>query len=894
MDAASEDLTARLAPALAASRYLQRELNGRPWLAQALAASLDKPLNQLEMRSFLEREAPDDECLKAGLRLLRSWVVCHTVCRDLLGLAPLDEVFTAMSSLAEVAVVHACDRLYQSLSRIHGGPRDTSDQPMQLIVLGMGKLGGGELNVSSDIDLIFVYPDEGETQGDRPLSHFEFFSRLGRQLIAALGEVTADGFVFRVDMRLRPYGESGPLAISIDALSHYLITQGRDWERYAWIKARPLCGSSLDRLAAVVKPFVFRKYLDFGAINGLRGLHGQIRRQAARREMAMNIKLGPGGIREIEFIAQVFQIIRGGREPALQQRSTLAVLETLGRCGVLDRPIVVQLQEAYRFLRNLEHRLQYVDDAQVHDLPGSAEELQRIAVAMGYDGSQSLMAALEQHRRQVSNCFQDVFGEPAETGDDSSELWDSQLPLEQIESALVRRGFRDSGRIARRLTELRRSGGHRQLSEKLRNRLESLLPRLVEGSGGQPDPDGVLLSLLNLVEAINGREAYLALLLQYPQALRRLIELVAVSKWAADYLARHPVLLDELLDGRNLESVTSWPEFAAQLRNWLAAAESDTERQMDLLREHYHAQVFRILHQDIAGKWAVEEIGDHLSALADLILAETMHHCWRKIGKRHREVPAFAVIAYGKLGGKELGYASDLDIIFLYRDDDPAAFENYVKLAQRMMTWLSSTTSAGTLFEIDTRLRPNGRSGLLVSQIDAFRTYQLNSAWLWEHQALTRARFVAGDREVGDRFEELRTDVLRQQRDPDLLAAEIVAMRQRLYDSHPTKEGLFNLKDDPGGLVDFEFIVQFLVLCHAHRHPELVANLGNIALSRIASELGLIDGDRASAAANAYRTLRRVQHRQRLNNGDNWLPEDQEKGERRAIRALWTEVFGKA
>ncbi len=894
MDTAN-NIIERLAPALAASRYLQRELNARGWLLPLLEETLDTALGSLAMKEFLNSEVQDEARLKPGLRRLRSWVLCHTAARDLLGLAGLAEVTETMTRLAEVSVAHARDVLHDTLAGRHGSPVDGQGQPMEMVIVGMGKLGGYELNVSSDIDLIFLYPEEGETAGARPLSHSEFFTRLGRLVIAAIGEVDADGYVFRVDMRLRPYGESGPLALSFDALEQYFIAQGREWERFAWIKARPLCGNRLAELGAVVRPFVFRKYLDFGAINGLRSLHGQIRSQVARKEMAMNIKLGPGGIREIEFIAQLFQIIRGGRDAGLRIKPTTMVLELLAERQLLSGGTVRALIDAYVFLRRLEHRLQYLDDAQTHDLPASPADRQAVATAMGFQGEDALLTELDHHRRIVADAFQAACGDPGDAVHALDELWDAGNSSQQVEARLATLGFGDPATALDRLGQLRRGSSYRLLPENIRIRLDALMPRVIEGCAAQPSPDAVLSRMLNLLATISRRGGYLALLQQYPQALRRLIELVSSSTWASDYLTTHPILLDELLDGRCPSDVADWPGFARRLGRDLDEADPDTERQMDLMREQHHAQVLHIVHQDLAGRWGVEAIGDHLSALADVILGETMRLCWQKCAKRHREAPKFAVIGYGKLGGKELGYASDLDIVFLYDDDHPSAPENYARLAQRMLTWLSSRTSAGLLFETDTRLRPNGNSGLLVCPLASFIRYQHQSAWLWEHQALTRARFVAGDIEVGNGFEAAREAILRRPRQRTALAGEIMAMRRKLLDTrsaHSSRGGGFNVKDDPGGLIDFEFIIQYLVLGHAHDHPRLVANLGNIALARIAGELGLIDAARAQAAADGYRTLRRIQHRLRLNGESDWLPGESAPGERQAVIDLWHDIFG--
>ncbi len=884
----------RLGPALAASRFLKRELAARAWLAPLLAQTLDAPIPAAAMADFLAREAADEASLKTGLRRLRSWVVCHAAARDLLGLAPLAEVMEAMTRLAEVTVGHAHAQLHAQLVARHGEPRDAAGLPLQMIIVGMGKLGGRELNVSSDIDLIFVYPEDGDTDGPRPLSHFDFFTRLGRQLINAIGEATADGFVFRVDMRLRPNGDSGPLVSSFDALENYFIAQGREWERFAWIKARALTGERLTELAAIVRPFVFRKYLDFGAINALRALHAQIRAQVARRDMADNIKLGPGGIREIEFTAQVFQIIRGGRDTGLQVKPTVAVLRELAALGQLEAGTAEGLIAAYDWLRRLEHRLQYLDDAQTHDLPNDPADRARIARAMGYADEDALLARLAQHRERVSACFAAACGDPNEGGHTLDDCWLAADDREQTGEKLASLGFSDAPAAAERLAQLRESNRYRQMPDAIRERFDALMPRILAACGELPNPDETLARTLDLLETISKRAAYLALLQQYPQALRRLLALCSASPWAAGYLGRHPLLLDELLDGRELDMAPDATAFASELHAQLAREGSDVERQMDLMREQHHTQVFRLLHQDLAGHWEVEAIGDHLSLLADIVLEETLSLCWSRLASRHRDAPAFAVIGYGKLGGKELGYASDLDIIFLFDDDAPDAGTRYARLAQRCVTWLSSRTPAGFLFETDTRLRPNGEAGLLVSSMDAFRRYQAESAWVWEHQALTRARFVAGDKAVGAAFEAEREKILCQRRDPLKLAEEVLAMRRRMLDQHASKTSeRFSIKNDVGGLVDLEFIIQYLVLAHAHKHPRLVGNLGNIALAKIAAELGLIGVVRAQEAADAYRALRRLQHRVRLAGESSRRVQPAEvASQRAAIGALWMEVFG--
>ena len=888
------------------SRYAQRLAQARPELLRAAHDAVEQPFDADAMRAWLEQQAlGDEDALKRALRQLRQQVMLRLLLRDLSGRASLAEVVASMSALAELSLARALRHLSTWLEAQHGTPM-ADGRRQELIVVGMGKLGGRELNVSSDIDLIFVYGEEGETAGGaaagpapRLLSNHEYFTRLGRKLINALADITEDGQVFRVDMRLRPNGDAGPLACSLDALENYFIAEGREWERYAWIKARVVATSGAagdgaeQLLAAVARPFVFRKYLDFGAFAAMRSLHAEIRAEVARRDFAGHIKLGPGGIREIEFIAQAFQLIRGGRDAELQIRPTLQVLALLQTKGLLPAQAVAELSAAYDFLRRLEHRLQYLDDAQTHELPSSENDQALIAAAMGFGDYAGFTTALDAHRERVSRHFDDVFAAPAENAHDCAPLWNGKLDAEAAHERLFSLGYADAGAALGRLGAARASPRYLQLPEASRERYDALLPRVIALAAGASAPAAALARTLDLLDSISRRSSYLALLCEYPQALEKVVQLLAASGWAAAYVTRHPLLLDELLDARTLYAAPDWKEFAAGLRTQLAREQGDTERQMDVLREAHHAQVFRLLAQDLAGQLTVEVLADHLSALADLMLAITLELCWAQLRNRHRETPRFAIVAYGKLGGKELGYASDLDIIFLYDDADARAPELYARLAQRINSWLTSTTASGVLFETDLRLRPNGEGGLMVSSISAFREYQQKDAWVWEHQALTRARYCAGDAAVGAAFEQERIAILRRSRDPEALRREVVAMRAKMHDAHPNNSDLFDLKHDRGGMIDIEFIVQYLVLAHAHQYAQLTGNLGNIALLKMAGELGLIPLAKAMAVRDGYREYRKLQHAQRLN-GAQYARVAQAPlaAYIDAVFELWNAVFG--
>jgi glutamate-ammonia-ligase adenylyltransferase len=893
-------LDPRWQPALDHSRYLTNQFHARPELIPELAATWEQPLSEELLMAPLRQPLADDEAVRSTLRRLRQRAMAHLVLRDLCGLAPLEEIVESMTLLADVTTNFALDHYHRQLVETYGEPLDSQGRPLRLMVIGMGKLGGRELNVSSDVDYIFIYPEEGDTAGQKKsIENFDFFNRLGKKVIQALGDITADGQVFRVDMRLRPNGDSGPLVCSIDALENYFITQGREWERYAWIKARTMnAGDNLQpdwivAMQKIARPFVFRKYLDFGAINAMRDLHAQIRREVARKDMADHVKLGPGGIREIEFMAQVFQLIRGGRDPALQIRPTLQVLALLAERKLISAETERELNAAYVFLRRLEHRLQYVEDKQTHMLPEDPTEREKIGRSMGFAGWDAMAEVLSKHREIVSRHFEAVFSDPESGEHPLTGLWQGQLDEESAIEAFGNLGFRHPLEAIGRLADLRASSRYQQLPASNRSRLDAVGPRLIEAAGATPAPDTTLVRGLSFLEGIARRGAYLALLQQYPMALRRVADMMCASHWAADYLNRYPLLLDELLDPRLYEIATDWNGFRENLRANLSQHAGDTEREMDILREMHHGQVFRLLAQDLAGLQTIERLSDHLTELADTLVQETLPLVWGTIKKRHCDTPKFAVIGYGKMGGKELGYASDLDLVYVYEDDDQEAAEHYTRLSQRLNTWLSSQTPAGILFETDLRLRPNGDSGLLAVSVDAFREYQLKNAWTWEHQALTRARFCAGDPSVGERFEQIRTEILRLPRDLAKLKEEVVAMRQKMIDAHASKSDTgFGLKHDPGGIIDVEFIVQYLILGYAHQHAELTGNLGNIALLRIAGELGLIDPVQAKAVGNAYREYRRLQHAKRLSSNPK-APIPREEVERHiaAVTGLWKSVF---
>lgn len=882
--------------AVACSPFVARLLTKDAVVLNDLLTKLHQEYLLSDMQNFLAQQKIIDEfTLKRVLRLLRQHVMARIIVRDLNGLADLPEVMRTISHLAEVTTQTAIKYLTSWMQPQYGIPTNASGEEQSLIVVGMGKLGGGELNVSSDIDLIFAYEEEGVTNGAQSINNQDFFTRLAKKLIAAIDETTEDGFVFRVDMRLRPFGSEGALVSNLDALEDYYQNNGREWERYAWIKGRVIAGNS-QKLMKLLKPFVFRKYLDFGAFASMRDLKIQIQRDVNSKGMHDNIKLGRGGIREIEFIAQVFQLIRGGRDESLQIKPTLAVLDLLKNKGLLPEKTVQELTVAYVFLRNLEHRLMYVDDAQTQDLPKTDEAKARIAKAMNFEDWPTFLAQLNTHRQLVQLHFDATFSDTTATHYDALEneesIWNGRRTETEAIQDLQQLGFADAQETLHRLNAVHQSSRYIKLPELSRQRFDALMPYVISLSAKVANPDITLLRLLDLLESICRRASYLALLAEHPEAMRLLVKLCSSSPWLANYLTQHPILLDELLDTRTLYATPDFMEMRAELMKRLADAEGDIERQMDIMRHFKHASVFRFAVQDINEELTLEKLSDYLSELADLILNVSLETIWPYVRDRHLDVPKFAVIGYGKLGGKELGYASDLDIIFLYDDAAPEAGEVYARFAQRINNWFNSLTSAGLLYETDLQLRPDGSSGLLVSAVSAFKDYQLNKAWVWEHQAISRARFVAGDTSIGDAFEKIRVEVISQSREQEKLKSDVLDMREKMRASQNIPADMFDLKHSKGGIIDVEFLVQYLVLAHAKTQPELTANIGNIALLKLLASLKIINKDLAEKTASAYREYRHMQHMIKLQGVTNnrvEIPKVAEYVE--PVKALLRQVF---
>ncbi len=857
--------------------------------------------------------------LGAALRVLRQLVMERLVVLDCEQQAPLATVTRAVTELAELALNEALAQTLLELDDLHGAPmyQDASVPAAQgpvmrraeLWIIGMGKFGARELNVSSDIDLIYVYDNDGETAGNSAgrnrVSNHEYFGKAVRRIYSLIGDITEHGNVFRVDLALRPNGNSGPPAVSLGALEEYFLVQGREWERFAWLKSRVVAPASAvtqgsaQALRAVVLPFVFRRYLDYNVFESLRGLHRQIREHASKRaaghpERAHDVKLSRGGIREIEFTVQLLQVVRGGQFPELRTRPTLAALPRLQRAGLMSDVKVQALAEAYDFLRRVEHRIQYLDDQQTHILPTRDDDLAWIAHSMGFDNACAFLHALDAHREAVAQEFDTLLGatpggcKGCNGGKQRSAVEDLQSVLPQLPQT-----------FAAKVAEWCEHPRVLALREDTRVRLARLVQRTGAWLEAGRVSEQAALRMADWIEPLLRRESYLALLQERPSVHERLLHVFGAAKWPARYLLKHPGVIDELA-GRQLYEERFDPavfENELEMRKQALAAtgEDDDEELLDLLRRAQHAETFRTLARDVEGVLTVEQVADDLSALADAVLRVTGRWCWQRLKNRHHEEPRHAIIGYGKRGGKELGYGSDLDIVFVYEDDDERAPEVYAAFVRKLINWLTVKTSEGDLYEIDTALRPNGNSGLLITTFDAYANYQQqrgsNTAWTWEHQAITRARFVLGLDSLRPRFEAVREAVITAKRDTEALRVEIGAMRDRVRSAHPVQPGRFDVKHSPGAMVDAEFAVQYLVLSQSGAHRELIPNVGNIALMQRAESAGLLPAGVGQAAADAYRELRRVQHRARLDEQPTDVDADELAQRRDAILALWQAVF---
>jgi len=850
------------------------------------------------------------------LRRFRTAESARLVWRDLLGLDDVDATLAGTTRLAEQCLRIALEALERDFTQRHGIVRDAEGNAVRLVVFGMGKLGGGELNFSSDIDLVYAYESAGESKpapaqagGARPLAAEDYFARLGQQLAKLLDEATVDGFCHRVDLRLRPFGTAGRLALSFAALELYFQREGRDWERYAWQKARPVAGDieAGQRFLAMLRPFVYRRYLDFGALDGLREMKAMIAAEVARKELADDIKRGPGGIREIEFLAQALQLIRGGREPALREPRLLPALRALREAGQVGAEAADALTEDYRFLRRLENRLQMLRDAQTHALPDAPVDRERIARGLGHDDWEAFRAVVDRHRDRVSREFDALLSQreqqPA-VADDIAAYWRA-LPEGSDAAALAQAGFSDAANVDAALRDFARSPSVRELSDATRARLDRVMPVLLQATAPASQPLQAIRRLLALLHNILRRASYLALLDEHPPALARLVDVVTRSALLAERLAAHPLLLDELLDARADGPLPRRELFAEACR---AVRDLDTEAALFALNEIRQQLSFRIALATLDRRQPAQDSTRQLAWLADAVVDTVLALARRELESAHGAIPGsgFAVLGYGSLGGEELGFGSDLDLVFLY--DAPAEGQSgaapaqaggvrpldaprwFARLAQKIVALLGAVTGGGRLYDVDVRLRPDGGQGLLVSTLASYDDYQRERAWTWEHQALVRARFVAGDAPLREAFERIRGETLGRPREEAKLREDVVSMRARMRaELDRGSEGQFDLKQGDGGLVDLEFLLQYLVLRDAAAHPTLLTPRATPLLVEALAQEGALDADTANALRAAHALLVAAGLDCTLDRRPRIVPDDDALAPARAaVRAAWT------
>ncbi|MFT5721034.1 MAG: glutamate-ammonia-ligase adenylyltransferase [Motiliproteus sp.] len=938
LQAQAEPFWQQLGRCWAGSTYVAEQCIATPALLPALLDDLTCEYRggyYAERLAALLQEVQTEEQLQRSLRRFRHREMVRIIWRDLNRLAQMEQTTADLSRLAEACIDQALTWLHQLSCAKWGTPhsRATATQPgtpQRMLVLGMGKLGAGELNLSSDIDLIFAFPELGETQGARRcLDNASFFNKLGQKLIQALDSQTVDGFVFRVDMRLRPYGQSGILVPSFAAIEEYYQDQGRDWERYAMIKARVVAG---DREAGAVlmrdlRPFVYRKYLDYSAFDSLRKMKAMINREVRRKNLYANVKLGPGGIREVEFIAQAFQLIRGGRDTRLQQPELRIILGLLPETVGMPQQVSDELYLAYQLLRNAEHAIQAVADKQTQELPVEAAEQVRIAFSLGFATWEAFVTELDLHRGRVSTHFAEVIA-PAEAEDADedqqggwSQLWLGELEPEQALQQLQQAGFEPPAVALRLLDDLHKSRKIQTLQTIARERLDRVMPPLLQAIAEQPTPIRTLERILLLIEAVLRRSAYLVLLAENPGALAQLVKLCCSSAWFAAQLAKQPILLDELIDVSSLYAPPNKQALQQELRQQLLRIpEEDVEQLMEALRYFKSAHQLRVAAAEISGALPLMKVSDYLTYIAEVVLEGALDIAWTLMIDKHgmpQQAPGvpcdkeFIVVGYGKLGGIELSYGSDLDLVFIHdvapnlnTDGDPALGKKpvdnqlfFTRLGQRIINLLNTTTASGQLYEVDMRLRPSGNSGLLVSSLRAFRDYQLNDAWTWEHQALVRARVITGNRALQQGFERVRHEVLGQPRDRETLRTEVRSMRLKMREHLGSKnsgkgEGaVFHLKQDRGGIVDIEFLVQYLALQGAIDCPTLIRFTDNIRILDAAEQSGVLPADDAELLREAYKTYRALGHRLSLQEQSTVIGADELREQRAAVAEIWDRVM---
>ena len=901
---------------LAVSPFVAGHLLRRPKLLPDLIAMQAQGFNaermQQQLGGIVDRAEFDRQ-----LRNSRNEAMVLIAIRDLQGLAALEETLDDLSALAETLVEICLHWHYEKLARRYGYPMTKDGSSMPLVILAMGKLGARELNFSSDIDLILAYETDGFTKGALAIAHHEFFVKLAQQLHQSLDKMTEDGFVFRVDLRLRPYGNSGPLVMSFVAVEDYYQTQGREWERFAMIRARAIGSDTAPgaRLLEQLQPFVYRRYLDFRVIQSLRDLKVMIDRETASKKRQDDLKLGPGGIREIEFIAQVFQLMRGGRDLALRSRSTPEILMRLAERDLLSRAESERLLAAWQYLRNAENHIQMMHDRQEHTLPTTEVDRQRLSLSMGCENWVEFSGQLAEQRQQVQESFNKIFADAGEQGEASpSRLFWLGANDEEVDAHyLSKLGYIDFEKTAQRIQTLKSVGVYRRLSEHGQALMDDLLPAIIDLSASVDNPDETLLRLLSVITAIAQRESYLALLLEVPSSRQQLTRLCGASAWITEVISRHPILLDELIDPRRLYAPPNRQDINVAMTRTLADMDADdVEAQMERLRGFKQAQQLRVAAADIMQTMPLMRVSDHLTWIAESVVIVALELAWEYLIARHgrpmyvsagKQIPAqFGIIGFGKLGGVELGYGSDLDLVFVHDSQGASQITSgdksvdngvfFTRLAQRFVHLLSTLTPSGVLYEIDMRLRPNGKSGPLVTSLSALSLYQQQEAWTWEHQALVRARPIAGGQQVCDVFQRIRRQVLTTPRERIKLVTEVVEMRQRMRVELDTSNAeKFDLKQGAGGIVDIEFMVQYAVLSEAAQYPAMLEFTDTIRLAKAASETDLITTGQAQELIDIYQQYRSHLHHRVLQGLDHCVPLVNFEAQRARVIQIWQQLF---
>ncbi len=852
--------------AISHSKFLSTLIESKPHLIDLFNEKIKIKIKRSHIKFFLEEHPVRNlEELKQTLRKMREEFFAISLIRDLNKFCDLDEVFDTHTALAQLALETSYKYHLKKLIKEYGRPVNKIGKTQHLIIIGMGKLGGHELNPSSDIDLVFLYDEQGATTKNS-ISNQDFFTKLSKQIITTLNDFTEHGIVFRVDTRLRPFGSQGLIVLSLDALENYLTAQGLDWERYAWLKARVILGPE-KLVDKIITPFIYRKYLDFNIFASLRNLKSKINRDMSKKINEGDIKLGRGGIRTIEFIVQSYQLVWGGKDKSIRSKNFSLALKSLLKKKLIDKLLFELLSDAYYFFRNLEHRLQYRNDAQTHKIPKSLESKNSLAKSMGKKNWSALEKQVKKYQDSIELVFTDLFSDNEQDFlvEDKFELiWHFESPEDSAVSFLSSIGYKKPQDSYNFLKNTKAMGIYPTLPSLSKERMDQLIPLVIKEVALVDNPDKTIVDILNAIDEISRRSSYLSLLKENKSALSLLVKIASFNQDIIENIIKYPVMIDDLIDTSQFIEPFDLSNPKITLIKQLRSNEGDIEEQMNQMRNFKHSMIFKLAIQEEMKIYPTEKISDVLADIADFIVQESLFCIWKSLYPKV-VFPKLGIIAYGKFGGKEMSYLSDLDMVFVYDEKISVTRDKLIKLTQRFNSWMTSYTASGILYDIDFRLRPDGGSGLLVSSWDAFKDYQIHKSQTWEHQALTRARFISDNNSLKKKFTELREKILYKRRDIGKLKKDIISMRERIYKNKKPSADLFDLKHSHGGLVDIEFITQFYILAYSYKYAELKENLGNIKLLSKIADLGLINKKQANDLIAAYRDFRRKQHQQGLN-----------------------------